>query len=62
MPIYSSNLQSIDVNTFGVRCNAPYTDKDCEGLHGVGAVCRNSTCYCDRSQSFVQDNKCGKLK
>jgi len=62
MPIYSSNLQSIDVNMFEVRCNAPYTVKDCEGLHGVGAVCLNSTCYCDRSQSFVQDNKCGKLK
>ncbi|CAF4481714.1 unnamed protein product, partial [Rotaria sp. Silwood2] len=56
-PIYSSSLQSIDPRIFP-QCNPPYTEGDCVALHGTGAICRNSSCYCDRSKSFVSDNRC----
>jgi hypothetical protein len=39
-----------------------YTDQGCEALYGVGAVCRNNTCYCNQFRSFVQNGRCGKLK
>ncbi|CAF3293625.1 unnamed protein product, partial [Rotaria sp. Silwood2] len=59
--IYSLNLQSIDPNIFS-QCNAPYTEDDCVALHNTGAICRNSSCYCDRSKSFVSNNRCGKFE
>lgn len=59
--VYSSNLQTINVNNFTILCTEAYgNDEDCKALHGAGAVCRNNTCYCDRSRSFVEGNRCGK--
>ncbi|CAF1080374.1 unnamed protein product [Rotaria sordida] len=57
-PIYSSNLQAIDTTNFTMLCNETYTNDDCEGLHGKGAVCHNFTCYCDRARSFVVGDRC----
>jgi hypothetical protein len=62
MPITPPNLQSIDINTPSLTaCNSSYTDGDCVGLYGAGAVCRNNTCYCDQSLSYVRNNLCGKF-
>ncbi|CAF3749246.1 unnamed protein product [Rotaria sp. Silwood1] len=56
--VFSSNLQTIDLNTFTTSCDTRYNDNDCEGLHGIGAVCRNNTCYCNRHLSFVSGDRC----
>ena len=42
-------------------CSALYTNDDCELLYGTGAICHQNQCYCDRSKSYVDNNKCSKV-